>query len=68
MGQVWKDIYPAISDKVDRLLTLYVEDSEYRVVYVSIFDIEGEKTYAEISDSWGDVFGQPVEDYRIDLE
>lgn len=68
MGQVWKDIYPAISDKVDRLLTLYVEDSEYRVVYVSIFDIEGEKNYAEISDSWGDVFGQPVEDYRIDLE
>ncbi|MBO4461062.1 MAG: hypothetical protein J5778_10475 [Clostridiales bacterium] len=68
IGQVRKDIYSSISDKVDRLLVLYIEDSGHRVVYANLFVIDGEEPYVEIRDDWGDVFGKPVEDYRIDLE
>ena len=68
IDQVYKDIYPYIKDKIDRLLVLYIEDNEYRVVYASIFDIDGEDPYVEIRDDWGSVFGEPVDEYRIDLK
>ena len=68
IDQVYKDIYPSIKDKVDRLLVLYIEDNDYRVVYANIFVIDGEDPYVEIRDDWGCVFGEPVDEYRLDLK
>ena len=67
IDKVWTDIYPSINDKVGYLLTLYIEDRDYHVVYASIID-DGNEQYAEIRDDGGSVFGTPVEDYRIDLK
>lgn len=67
IDQAIKEVYPVISDKTDNILFLYIEDQNFRVVYADIvFDEDG--TYVEIRDDWGDVFGTPVDDYRIDLD
>lgn len=67
IDKVWKDICPSINDKLGYLLTLYIEDRDYHMVYANIID-DGNEQYVKIRDDEGNVFGTPVEDYRIDLE
>ena len=52
ISRVWKDVYPKINDKIERLLIISI-NYNYRDLWVEIYYADDGKPYAEIVDNKG---------------